>query len=36
MSAREILDLTRAAGVDSRTRVLDLCCGSGGPALYLA
>ena len=36
MSAREILDLAGAAGVDSRTRVLDLCCGSGGPALHLA
>jgi sarcosine/dimethylglycine N-methyltransferase len=36
MSACEILDLARAAGVDSRTRVLDLCCGSGGPALHLA
>jgi sarcosine/dimethylglycine N-methyltransferase len=36
MSAREILDLARAAGVDARTRVLDLCCGSGGPALHLA
>jgi sarcosine/dimethylglycine N-methyltransferase len=36
MSAHEILDLARAAGVDARTRVLDLCCGSGGPALYLA
>ena len=36
MSACEILDLARAAGVDSRTRVLDLCCGSGGPSLHLA
>jgi sarcosine/dimethylglycine N-methyltransferase len=36
MSAREILDLARVAGVDTRTRVLDLCCGSGGPALHLA
>ena len=36
MSAREILDLARAGGVDARTRVLDLCCGSGGPALHLA
>jgi ubiquinone/menaquinone biosynthesis C-methylase UbiE len=36
MSAREILDLARGAGVDARTRVLDLCCGSGGPALHLA
>ena len=36
MSAREILDLARAAGVDTGSRVLDLCCGSGGPALYLA
>ena len=36
MSAREILNLARATGVDARTRVLDLCCGSGGPALHLA
>jgi len=36
MSAREILDLALAAGVDARSRVLDLCCGSGGPALHLA
>lgn len=36
MTAREILDLARVAGVDARTRVLDLCCGCGGPALYLA
>jgi sarcosine/dimethylglycine N-methyltransferase len=36
MSAREILDLARAGGVDARTKVLDLCCGSGGPALHLA
>jgi ubiquinone/menaquinone biosynthesis C-methylase UbiE len=36
MTAREILDLARAAGVDSRTRALDLCCGSGGPTLHLA
>jgi sarcosine/dimethylglycine N-methyltransferase len=35
MSACEILDLARAAGVDARTRVLDLCCGSGGPSLHL-
>jgi ubiquinone/menaquinone biosynthesis C-methylase UbiE len=36
MSAREILALARAAGVDAGSRVLDLCCGSGGPALHLA
>jgi sarcosine/dimethylglycine N-methyltransferase len=36
MSAVEILDLARVAGVDARTRVLDLCCGCGGPALHLA
>jgi sarcosine/dimethylglycine N-methyltransferase len=36
MAAREILDLARVAGVDARTRALDLCCGCGGPALYLA
>jgi SAM-dependent methyltransferase len=36
ISAGEILDLAQAAGVDARTRVLDLCCGSGGPALHLA
>jgi sarcosine/dimethylglycine N-methyltransferase len=36
ISAGEILDLARASGVDARTRMLDLCCGSGGPALHLA
>jgi sarcosine/dimethylglycine N-methyltransferase len=36
MSAHEILKLARVAGVDARTRVLDLCCGSGGPTLHLA
>jgi sarcosine/dimethylglycine N-methyltransferase len=36
ISASEILGLARAAGVDARSRVLDLCCGSGGPALHLA
>ena len=36
VSAGEILGLARAAGVDASTRVLDLCCGSGGPALHLA
>jgi SAM-dependent methyltransferase len=36
ISAGEILDLARAAGVDARTGVLDLCCGCGGPALHLA
>jgi ubiquinone/menaquinone biosynthesis C-methylase UbiE len=35
MSAQEILCLARFAGVDSRTRVLDLCCGCGGTALHL-
>jgi SAM-dependent methyltransferase len=36
MSARQILALARAAGVTAGARVLDLCCGSGGPARYLA
>ena len=36
ISAGEILDLARVAGVDARTSVLDLCCGCGGPALHLA
>lgn len=36
ISAGEILDLAQAAGVDARTKVLDLCCGSGGPALHLS
>jgi len=36
ISAGEILDLARGADVDARTRVLDLCCGCGGPALHLA
>ena len=36
ISAGEILDLARAAGVDAGTGVLDLCCGCGGPALHLA
>jgi len=36
MSAHEILNLARVAGVHARTRVLDLCCGSGGPTLHLA
>jgi len=36
VSAGEILDLARAAGVGAGTRVLDLCCGRGGPALHLA
>ena len=35
MSAQEILCLARVAGVDSRSRVLDLCCGCGGTALHL-
>ena len=36
MSADEILALVRAAGVTAGARVLDLCCGRGGPALHLA
>jgi len=36
ISAGEILELARAAGVEAGRRVLDLCCGSGGPALHLA
>jgi sarcosine/dimethylglycine N-methyltransferase len=36
MPAHEILNLARVAGVDARTRVLDLCCGNGGPTLHLA
>lgn len=36
MSADEILALARAAGVTPVARVLDLCCGRGGPALHLA
>jgi ubiquinone/menaquinone biosynthesis C-methylase UbiE len=36
ISADEVLDLARAAGVEAGRRVLDLCCGSGGPALHLA
>ncbi len=36
MSADEILALARAAGVTAGARVLDLCCGRGGPALHLA
>jgi sarcosine/dimethylglycine N-methyltransferase len=36
MTAREIRRIARAAGVGPRTRVLDLCCGVGGPGRYLA
>lgn len=35
MTASEILALARAAGVARDTRVLDLCCGTGGPARFL-
>lgn len=35
MTATEMLALARAAGVGRGTRVLDLCCGSGEPGLYL-
>lgn len=31
MRAEEILDLADRAGIDAGTRVLDLCCGLGGP-----
>lgn len=34
-TATEMLALARAAGVGRGTRVLDLCCGSGEPGLYL-
>ena len=34
-TANQILALARAAGVGPAAHVLDLCCGSGGPALYL-
>jgi SAM-dependent methyltransferase len=36
MSVSEILDLAESAGVNSGTRILDLCCGPGGPAILLA
>lgn len=36
MRAGEILALARAADVTPGSLVLDLCCGTGGPALYLA
>jgi SAM-dependent methyltransferase len=36
VSAAEVLELARAAGVESGTRVLDLCCGVGGPGRLVA
>lgn len=36
VTASEILDLARLAGVTNRTRVLDLCSGPGGPSILLA
>ena len=36
MSAGELRALAEATGITAGTRVLDLCCGMGGPALYLA
>ena len=36
MTADEILALAGAAGVAAGTTVIDLCCGRGGPALFLA
>jgi SAM-dependent methyltransferase len=36
MTADQILALARAAGVTSGARVLDVCCGIGGPGVYLA
>src|SRR5215216_1270414 len=35
MTADEILALARATGVTAGARVLDVCCGSAGPALEL-
>ena len=35
VSADEILWLARTAELDSNSRVLDLCCGIGGPALHI-
>jgi len=36
VTADEVVWLARASKVAARSRVLDLCCGTGGPALYLA
>jgi SAM-dependent methyltransferase len=36
MTAPEILALARAAGLGSETTMLELCCGVGGVALFLA
>jgi SAM-dependent methyltransferase len=36
VSAAEILELARAAGVGEGTRVLDLCCGVSGPGSLIA
>ena len=35
VSADEILWLARTAGLDSSSRVLDMCCGIGGPARHI-
>jgi SAM-dependent methyltransferase len=35
-TAAEMVALARAASVEPGTRVLELCCGPGGPALHLA
>lgn len=36
MRASEILELAAAADIDADTRVLDLCCGRGGPGRLVA
>ena len=36
VSAGEVLSLGRRAGIAPGVRVLDLCCGEGGPGLHLA
>jgi SAM-dependent methyltransferase len=36
VSAGEVLSLGRRAGIGPGVRVLDLCCGEGGPGLHLA
>jgi ubiquinone/menaquinone biosynthesis C-methylase UbiE len=36
MTPAELAALAGAAGVAAGSRVLDVCCGTGGPALYLA
>lgn len=35
VTASEILTLARRAGIGRGTRVLDLCCGRGGPGLHI-